>query len=83
MLRQISFCFKREMAVSTVVGSKVSVCPQMLLQHAGLLTPDATQLTDVLAPASASDVLVVLITLEASFGEAELVAFIFLRGALF
>ena len=70
---EVALGLEAEATVSAVVGSEVGVCAQVFLQHAGLLTPDATRLTDVLAPATAAHILVLLLTLEATLTQTQFV----------
>ena len=61
MLGQIPLGLEAEVAVLAGVRPDVGVGPDVLLEHGGLLAPDAACVTDVLAPPPAPDVGVVVI----------------------
>lgn len=67
-----TFSFESEVADPADVGSDVSVGAYVFLQHARFLTADATLLTDILPPASASHVHIVLIGLKPEGGKPSL-----------
>lgn len=56
-----AFCLEGEVAELADIRPHVRVRPDVFLQHAGLLAADAALLADVLPPAAAADVNVVLV----------------------
>ena len=61
VLGQVALGLEAEVAVLALVGPEVGVCPDVLLQHGGLLAPDPAAVADVLAPSPAADVRVVVV----------------------
>ena len=62
MLSQIPFCLETEVAVLASEGSHIGVGPDVFLEHGRFLAPDAAGVADVLAPAAAPDVGVVVVS---------------------
>lgn len=56
-----TFCFEGKVAELADVWPHISVCSDVLLQHAGFLTANATLLTDIFPSAATTNVNVVLI----------------------
>lgn len=61
IFHHLTFSFESKVADPAYVGPHVRVGPDVFFQHAGLLTADAALLTDVFAPASASDVHIIFV----------------------
>ena len=62
MLGQIALSLEAEVAVLAGVRPDIGVGPDVLLEHRRLLAPDPAGVTDILAPAPAPDVGVIVIS---------------------